>query len=124
MFNHIISVKKVQVEARQGENMSWRFKFDNTTQWHIHKPDDVLENETNKILRDFEIQMDQLIPTRRLKLISKKKKKEKEKRKKFAVLRILAFRRSTEWNTRTLPENFKKTMEHKGQGNTNCFWYA
>ena len=32
----------------------------------MHKPESVLENETHKILRDFEIETDRLIPARRL----------------------------------------------------------
>ena len=41
----------------------------------MHKPESVLENETHKILRDFEIKTDHLIPARRpeLVLIGKKK---------------------------------------------------
>ena len=31
----------------------------------MHKPETVLENETNKILRDFKIETDHLIPARR-----------------------------------------------------------
>ena len=31
----------------------------------MHNPESVLENEEHKILRDFEIQTDQLIPARR-----------------------------------------------------------
>ena len=42
----------------------------------MHKPESVLENETHKILWDFEIQTDHLIPARRpdLVLINKKKR--------------------------------------------------
>ena len=49
----------------------------------MHKPESVLENETHKILWDFEIQTDHLIPTRKPDLvqINKKKKKEKERKK-------------------------------------------
>ena len=49
----------------------------------MHKPESVLENETQKVLCDFKIQTDQLIPARRpdLRIINKKKRK-KEKRKK------------------------------------------
>ena len=30
-----------------------KLKFDNTTQWYLHKPDSFLENETRKILWDL-----------------------------------------------------------------------
>ena len=43
-------------------------KFDQTTKWYIHKPEYVLENVTYKILWDFEIPTDYLIPARRLDL--------------------------------------------------------
>ena len=50
----------------------------------MHHPESVLENETHKILWDFEMQMDLLILARRLNLamVYKKKKKKKKKRKK------------------------------------------
>ena len=49
----------------------------------MHQPESVLENETYKILWDFEIQTDHLISTRRpyLVIVNKKKKKKKKKRK-------------------------------------------
>ena len=42
----------------------------------MHKPESVIENETHKILWDFEIKTDHLIPARRpdLVLINKKRK--------------------------------------------------
>ena len=45
----------------------------------MHKIESVLENETHKILRDFEIQMDHLIPARSLDLEIILKKKEEKK---------------------------------------------
>ena len=36
-----------------------KLKLDHTTKWYMHKPESTLEN---KILWDFEIQMDHLIP--------------------------------------------------------------
>ena len=48
----------------------------NHTKWYTHKPESVLENETHKILWDFEIQTDHLITARRpdLVLINKKER--------------------------------------------------
>ena len=49
----------------------------------MHNPAPVLENATHKLLWDFNIQTDHLIPARRPDLITinkKKKKKKKEKR--------------------------------------------
>ena len=44
----------------------------------MHHPESILENETHKILWDFEIQTDHLISARRpdLVIVNKKKKKE------------------------------------------------
>ena len=44
----------------------------------MHNPAPVLENDTHKLLWDFNIQTDHLIPTRRPDLISINKKKKKE----------------------------------------------
>ncbi len=41
----------------------------------MHNPAPVLENDTHKLLRDFDIQMDHLIPARRPDLIIINKKK-------------------------------------------------
>ena len=44
--------------------------------WYMHNPESVLENETHKLLWDFEMQMDLLILARRTdhKIINKKKR--------------------------------------------------
>ena len=54
------------------------FKFDHTNKWYMHNPAPVLENDTHKLLWDFDIQTDPLISARRpdLIIINKKKKKE------------------------------------------------
>ena len=51
----------------------------------MHKPPPVLENATHKILRDFNIQTDHLIPARRPDLIIINKKKRTCKTVDFAV---------------------------------------
>ena len=53
-----------------------KFQFDHTNKWYTHNPAPVLENDTHKLLWDFNIQTDHLIPTRRpdLKIIKKKKR--------------------------------------------------
>ena len=33
-----------------------KFKFDHTNKWYMHKPEYFLENETDKLLWDFDIQ--------------------------------------------------------------------
>ena len=41
--------------------MCKKLKFDHTTKWYMHNPAYVLENDTYKLLWDFDIQMDYLI---------------------------------------------------------------
>ena len=42
-----------------------RLNFKDADKWYMHKPESVLENETNEILWDFEIQMDHPILVRK-----------------------------------------------------------
>ena len=66
----------------EGKEIYWKlckkFEFDHTNKCYMHNSESVQENETQKILWDFEIQMDYLIsagqPNR---VIIKKKKKKK-----------------------------------------------
>ena len=53
-----------------------KLKFDHTNKWYLHNPEFVQENETHKLLWDFEIQTDHQISARRpdLVIINKKKK--------------------------------------------------
>ena len=53
-----------------------KLKFDYTTKWYMHKPESVLENEMHKILWDFEIQTDHLIPGQRPELAIINEKRE------------------------------------------------
>ena len=57
--------------------MCKKFKFDHTIKWYMHNPAPVLENATHKLLWDFNIQTDHLIPARRpdLIIINNKKKR-------------------------------------------------
>ena len=51
------------------------FKFDHTNKWYIHKQAYVLENDTHKHLRYFDIETDHLMSARnQTELLSKKKK--------------------------------------------------
>ena len=56
--------------------MRRKFQFDQTNKWYMHYPAPVLENDTHKLLWDFNIQTDHLILARRpdLIIINKKKK--------------------------------------------------
>ena len=50
--------------------------FDHMNKWYMHNPKSVLEDDTHKLLRDFEIQTDHLISARSpdLVIINKKKR--------------------------------------------------
>ena len=53
-----------------------KLKFHHNHEWNKHKPESVLENEKHTILLNFEIQIDNLIPTQRPDLVLINKKKE------------------------------------------------
>ena len=49
-----------------GKMIQWEtFKFDHTNKWYMHNTAPVLENDTDKLLRDFDIHTDHLISDRR-----------------------------------------------------------
>ena len=56
--------------------MCKKLKFDYTNKWYMRNPASVLENDTHKLIWDFNIQMDHLISARWLDLIIISKKKE------------------------------------------------
>ena len=85
-INHIISEcsKLVQKEYKArhhwvGKVIHWemckKLNFDHTNKWYMHNPAPVLENDTHKLLCDFNIQTDHLIPARRPDFIIINKKK-------------------------------------------------
>ena len=85
-INHIISecskLAQREYKARHdwvGKVIHWemckKFKFDLTNKWYMHNPAPVLENATHKLLWDFNIQTDHLIPARRPDLIINNKKR-------------------------------------------------
>ena len=61
------------------------FKFDHTNKWYMHNPASILENDTHKLLWDFDIQTDHLISARRPDLIIISKKKKTRKIVDFAI---------------------------------------
>ena len=87
MINHIISecskLAQMEYKARHdwvGKVIHWemcrKFQFDHTNKWYMHNPAPVLENDSHKLLWDFNIQTDHLIPARRpdLLIINKEKR--------------------------------------------------
>ena len=55
--------------------MCRKFQFDHTNKWYVHNSAPVLENGSHKLLLDFNIQTDHLIPDRKPDLIIINKKK-------------------------------------------------
>ena len=99
-INHIISEhsKLAQKEYKTRHNwvgkviyweMFKKFKFDLTNKWYMYYTAPVLENDTHKLLWDFDIYTDHLISTRRPDLIIINKKE-------HAKLSILLSRLTTE----------------------------
>ena len=62
-----------------------------TNKWYMHNPTAVLENNTHKLLWDFDIQTDLPISARRPDLIVTNKKKKKKKKKKKRTCKIVDF---------------------------------
>ena len=56
-------------------DMCKKFEFDHMNKWYMHNPALVLENDTHKLLWDFDIKMDHLISANRPDLIKINKKK-------------------------------------------------
>ena len=90
-INHIISecgkLAQKEYKARHdwvGKVIHWKmcrkFQFDHTNKWYMHNPAPALKNDSHKLLWDFSIQTDHLIPARRPENNQQKKKKRKEKR--------------------------------------------
>ena len=67
-INHIISEYKARYDW-VGKVIYWemckKFKFDHAKKWYMLNPAPVLENDTHKLLWDFDIQTDHLISDRR-----------------------------------------------------------
>ena len=77
-IKHIISecskLAQKEYKTRHDWEMSKKFKFDHTNKWYMHNPPHVLENNTHKLLWDFDEQTDHLISARRPDLIIINKK--------------------------------------------------
>ena len=101
-INHMISECSKLAQREYKARLDWigkvvhwemckKFQFDHTNKWYMHNPAPVLENDTHKLLWDFNIQTDHLIPARRPDLIIINKTK-----KKFVKLSTLLSWRTTE----------------------------
>ena len=131
-INHISERSKFaqkEYKARHdwvGKLFHWemckKFKFDLAKKLYIHNPAPVLENNTHKLLWDFDIKTDHLISVRRPDLIIIKKKKI-YKNVDFAVpadhrIKLKECENRDKYLDRG--RELKKFMELKGDNYTNC----
>ena len=86
----------------------------------MHNPAPVLENDTHKLLWDFNIQTDHLISARRPDLIIINKKKKKENLQNCRLC-CPSWPQKTERMWKPC-YRIEKTMEHEGDNYTNCDW--
>ena len=111
-----------------GKVINWemcnKFKFDHANKRYMHNPEPVQENDTHKLLWDFDIQTDHLISAQ---------KPEKKKIYKIVDFAVPADQRIKlkECEKRDkyldLSRELKKTMEHEGDNYTNgdwCLWHG
>ena len=111
-----------------GKMIHWerckKFKFDPTNEWYTHNPEPVLENDTHKLLRDFDISTDHISPKTRSYNNQEKKKK---------ICKIVEFFLPADHRIKLkecekkdiyldLARDLKKNMEHEGNNYTNCDW--
>ena len=93
----------------------------------MHNPAPVLENDTHKLLWDFDIHTDHLISARRPDLIIINKQKKTCKIVDFAVpadhrIKLKECEKKNKYLD--LVRELKKTVEHAGDNYTNCNWYV
>ena len=97
VINHIISECSILAQKEYKTRHDWvgkmihwemckKFKFDHTNKWYMHNPAAVLENDTLKLLRDFDIQTGHLISARRPDLIIINNKIRKREREELSTL--------------------------------------
>ena len=135
-INHIISEcsKLAQKEYKErhdwvGKVIHWdmckKFKFDYMNKWYMHNPAPVPENDTHKLLWDFDIQTDHLMSAIRPDLIIINKKKKICKFVDFAVPadhRIKLKECEKRDKYLDLARELKKAVEHEGDNYTNRDW--
>ena len=107
-----------------------KFKFDRTNKWYMHNPAPVLENDTHKLLWDFDT-YGSPISARRPDLIIINKRKKKKRICKIVDFAVPADHRiklkecEKKDKYLDLARELKK-MYHEGDNYTNCdwcFWY-
>ena len=135
-INHVISecskLAQKEYKARHdrvGKVIHWemcrKFQFDHTNKWYMHNQAPVLENDSHKLLWDFNIQTDHLIPAGRPDLIIINKRKRICKIVDVAVPadhRINLKESEKKVKYLDLARELKKTVEHESNNCANCNW--
>ena len=97
--NHIINeyIKLTQKEYKTRHDwmgkvihrgLCKKLKFDHPTKWYMHKPESLRMNKMQKLLGDYEIWIDRLIPAGipdQMIIIKKEKRKKKEKKRTYRL---------------------------------------
>ena len=122
-INHIISECSKLAQKEYKTRNDWmgkvihsemckEFKFDHTNKWYTHNPTSVLENDTYKLLWDFNIKTDHLISARWPDLIMINKKRENLQNCRLFCPGWRQNKTERMWkkrtSTSTLPGNWKK----------------
>ena len=105
--------------------MCKKFKFDHTNKWYLYNPAPVQENDTHKLLWDFDGQTDHVISTRTPNLRIINKKKRTCKIVDFAVPadpRKILKESENKDKYLDLARKLKKVVEHEGDNYTNWDW--
>ena len=99
----------------------------------MHNPKSPPENNSHKLFRDFQIQTDHLMSTRRPELVIVNNNNNKNKNNKKRTCRVVDFAVSADHRLKSkkrVKDNYldfakkgKKSVEHKNDGDTNCNCY-
>ena len=106
-----------------------KLKSDQIIKWYMHKRESILENETHKIVWDFEILTENLISARRPDLVTMNKKKNKRSWHivDFDVQADHIEKKQRKWKEIWLLWHClgtKKAVEYDSDGSANCNCYA
>ena len=136
-INHIISECSKLTQNEYKTRHDWvgkvifrelckKLNFNHKNKWFMHNSESVLENETHKVLWDFEIQTDHLRSARRPDIvIVNNKKKRACQSVNFAVPadhRVKLKENEKKDQYLDLARELKKIVEHESDGDTNCNW--
>ena len=100
-------------------------KFDLTKKWCMQNPESIVENETHKLLWDFEIQTNHLISAKRIDLLIINKTEKTYRIVDFAVpvdRRVNLKESEKNDKYQDFAKELKKIVEHESDGYTNCNW--